>query len=154
MPHSKKWSFDFTCVPRSFFHEEARVIVEMVYAPPHLLGISLPALSRSCGTQFRHVGVPSKFILSPSAYVLRRSLVRARADMEAMEARAHQAESAEASLASELRNAEAQSLSNEGLISKCATLEERLSEMRAEQVSRISSHLYASCLRQHMVMRG
>ena len=68
-------------------------------------------------------------------HALRRSLVRARADSEAMEARAHQAESAEASLAAELRNAEAQSLSSEGLVAKCATLEERLSEMRAEQVS-------------------
>lgn len=67
--------------------------------------------------------------------VFHRSLVHARADAEAMEARAHQAESAEASLAAELRNAEAQSLSSEGLVAKCATLEERLSEMRAEQVS-------------------
>ena len=63
-----------------------------------------------------------------------RSLVRARADAEAMESRAHQAEAAEASLAADLRNAEAQSLSNEGLVAKCAMLEERLSEMRAEQV--------------------
>jgi len=94
------------------------------------------------------------FTLSPSAYVLRRSRVRVRADMEAMEARVHHAESAEASLASELRNAEAQSLSNEGLVAKCATLEERLSEMRAEQVSRILVHTYTSCLRQHMLMRG
>ena len=51
-----------------------------------------------------------------------------------MESRAHQAEAAEASLAADLRNAEAQCLSNEGLVAKCATLEERLSEMRAEQV--------------------
>ena len=72
---------------------------------------------------------------SHTSMIFRRSLVRARADAEAMEARAHQAESAEASLAADLRNAEAQSLSNEGLIAKCATLEERLSEMRAEQVS-------------------
>ena len=72
---------------------------------------------------------------------IRRSLVRARADAEAMEARAHQAESAEASLAAELRNAEAQSLSNEGLIAKCATLEERLSEMRAEQVRQSAASL-------------
>ncbi|CAK0760107.1 hypothetical protein CVIRNUC_002744 [Coccomyxa viridis] len=71
--------------------------------------------------------------LDDDAQELRRSLVRARADAEAMEARAHQAESAEASLAADLRNAEAQSLSNEGLVAKCATLEERLSEMRAEQ---------------------
>ena len=70
-----------------------------------------------------------------------RSLVRARADAEAMEARAHQAESAEASLAADLRNAEAQSLSNEGLIAKCATLEERLSEMRAEQVRQSAAPL-------------
>jgi len=99
------------------------------------------------------------YTLTPSAYVLRRSLVRVRADMEAMEARAHQAESAEASLAFELRNAEAQTLSNEGLVAKCATLEERLSEMRAEQVSRIPClgcmcHTYKSCLRQNMLMRG
>ena len=58
-----------------------------------------------------------------------------------MEARAHQAESAEASLAADLRNAEAQSLSNEGLIAKCATLEERLSEMRAEQVRQSAAPL-------------
>ena len=51
-----------------------------------------------------------------------------------MESRAHQAEAAEASLAADLRNVEAQCLSNEGLMAKCATLEERLSEMRAEQV--------------------
>lgn len=52
-----------------------------------------------------------------------------------MEARAHQAELAEASLAADLRTAEAHSLSSEGVQAKCATLEERLSEMRAEQVS-------------------
>ncbi|CAL8463269.1 g2803 [Coccomyxa elongata] len=62
-----------------------------------------------------------------------RSLVRARADAEALEARAHAAEAAEASLAFELRAAEAAVAELDAAHAKCAALEERLSELRSEQ---------------------
>ena len=60
--------------------------------------------------------------------------MRARADAEALEARAHAAEAAEAGLASELRAAEAAGAELDAAHAKCAALEERLSELRAEQV--------------------
>lgn len=63
-----------------------------------------------------------------------RSLVRARADAEALEARVQQAETAEAALASELRLVDSASTERDALQAKCEALEERLSELRAEQV--------------------
>ncbi|KAK9917759.1 hypothetical protein WJX75_007885 [Coccomyxa subellipsoidea] len=64
---------------------------------------------------------------------LRRSLVRARADAEALEARADAAEAVEAGLQSELRAAEAAGAEAEAAHARCQALEERLSELRAEQ---------------------
>ncbi|EIE18143.1 hypothetical protein COCSUDRAFT_49368 [Coccomyxa subellipsoidea C-169] len=64
---------------------------------------------------------------------LRRSLVRARADAEALEARAHAAEAVEAGLQSELRAAEAAGAEADAALARCQALEERLSELRAEQ---------------------
>ncbi len=63
-----------------------------------------------------------------------RSLVRARADAEALEARAHAAEAVEAGLQSELRAAEAAGAEADAALARCQALEERLSELRAEQV--------------------
>ena len=64
-----------------------------------------------------------------------RSLVRARADAEALEARAHAAEAVEAGLQSELRAAEAAGAEADAALARCQALEERLSELRAEQVA-------------------
>lgn len=46
----------------------------------------------------------------------------------------HQAESAEASLSSELRGTEHAAAERDALSAKCQALEERLSELRSEQV--------------------
>jgi hypothetical protein len=62
-----------------------------------------------------------------------RSLARARAESEALEARAAAAEGAEAAAAAEARRCEAAAAERDAVAGRCDALEARLSEMRAEQ---------------------
>ena len=63
-----------------------------------------------------------------------RSLARARADAEALEVRCAAAEAAEAAAVTEAGSCEAAVAERDALSARCTALEERLSEMRAEQV--------------------
>lgn len=85
--------------------------------------------------------------MCPLSSRLCRSLVRARADAEALEARADAAEAVEAGLQSELRAAEAAGAEAEAAHARCQALEERLSELRAEQVTaRLKDHFALTSL--------